>query len=301
MAAVIFAAYVLVTQLAEIGFGTIAHELGDADAAWVIVSLIIAQTAFVGSGVSVRGAVAIPLALLPCVVLQSAIKFINLTVPSSAGRIGTNLRFLQRMGVPRGDAVAAGAVDDISETMVQAALFLLALPFVGVALDTSQFRGAGPSRRLLIGIAIALVVSGVIVLAIPKVRARVVPGVRSALSSLWGVARVRRKRLELFGGNVASELSYAVALGAACLAYGVHLNLAQLVFVNTSASVLSGLIPVPGGIGAAEAALSAGFIALGVDESTAFAIALTKRLTTFYLPPIWGYFSLRWLTRKGYL
>jgi uncharacterized membrane protein YbhN (UPF0104 family)/tRNA A-37 threonylcarbamoyl transferase component Bud32 len=301
MAAVIFAAYVLVTQLAEIGFGTIAHELGDADAAWVIVSLIIAQTAFVGSGVSLRGAVAIPLALLPCVVLQSAIKFINLTVPSSAGRIGTNLRFLQRMGVPRGDAVAAGAVDDISETMVQAALFLLALPFVGVALDTSQFRGAGPSRRLLIGIAIALVVSGVIVLAIPKVRARVVPGVRSALSSLWGVARVRRKRLELFGGNVASELSYAVALGAACLAYGVHLNLAQLVFVNTSASVLSGLIPVPGGIGAAEAALSAGFIALGVDESTAFAIALTKRLTTFYLPPIWGYFSLRWLTRKGYL
>jgi glycosyltransferase 2 family protein len=301
MVAVIFAAYVLVTQLAEIGFGTIAHELGDADAAWVIVSLIIAQTAFVGSGVSVRGAVAIPLALLPCVVLQSAIKFINLTVPSSAGRIGTNLRFLQRMGVPRGDAVAAGAVDDISETVVQAALFLLALPFVGVALDTSEFRGAGPDRRLLIGIAIALVVSGVIALAVPKVRARVVPGVRNALSSLWGVARIRRKRLELFGGNVASELSYAVALGAACLAYGVHLNLAQLVFVNTSASVLSGLIPVPGGIGAAEAALSAGFIALGVDESTAFAIALTKRLTTFYLPPIWGYFSLRWLTRKGYL
>jgi uncharacterized membrane protein YbhN (UPF0104 family) len=57
--------------------------------------------------------------------------------------------------------------------------------------------------------------------------------------------------------------------------------LPSLVFVNTPASVLSGLIPVPGGIGAAEAALSAGFIALGVDESTAFAIALTKRFTTF--------------------
>jgi uncharacterized membrane protein YbhN (UPF0104 family) len=158
-----------------------------------------------------------------------------------------------------------------------------------------------PDRRLLIGIAIALVVSALIALALPAVRARVVPGVRSVFSSLWSVARVRGKRIELFGGNVASELSYAVALGAACMAYGVHLNLAQLVFVNTSASVLSGLIPVPGGIGAAEAALSAGFIALGVDESTAFAIALTKRLTTFYLPPIWGYFSLRWLTRKGYL
>jgi uncharacterized protein (TIRG00374 family) len=90
-------------------------------------------------------------------------------------------------------------------------------------------------------------------------------------------------------------------LGAACLAYGVHLNLAELILVNTAASVLSSLIPVPGGIGAAEASLSAGLIATGVDQTTAFAIAITQRLCTFYLPPIWGYLSLRWLMRKGYL
>ena len=80
-----------------------------------------------------------------------------------------------------------------------------------------------------------------------------------------------------------------------------HLNLAELVFVNTAASVLSSLIPVPGGIGAAEASLSAGLIAMGVDESTGFAVAITQRLCTFYLPPIWGYLSLQWLTRKGYV
>jgi uncharacterized membrane protein YbhN (UPF0104 family) len=97
------------------------------------------------------------------------------------------------------------------------------------------------------------------------------------------VARVRGKRIELFGGNLASELLYALALGATCLAYGVHLNLAQLVFANTAASVLSSLIPVPGGIGAAEATLSAALIAMGVDESSAFAIAITQRLCTFYL------------------
>ena len=119
-AAVIFAAYVLITQLAAIGFDTIADELREADVAWVVVALILAQCTFIGSGVSVRGTVATPLALLPCVLLQSAIKFINLTVPSSAGRIGMNLRFLQRMGVPRAQAVAAGAVDDVSETIVQA-------------------------------------------------------------------------------------------------------------------------------------------------------------------------------------
>jgi hypothetical protein len=61
------------------------------------------------------------------------------------------------------------------------------------------------------------------------------------------------------------------------------------------------LHPLPGGIGAAEASLTAGLVAMGVDESTAFAIAFTQRLCTFYLPPIWGYFSLRWLSRKAYI
>jgi uncharacterized membrane protein YbhN (UPF0104 family)/tRNA A-37 threonylcarbamoyl transferase component Bud32 len=301
MAALIFGAYLLISKLAAIGFGTIVDELGDANLAWVVVALILAQATFVGSGLSVRGAVITPLPLLPCVVLQSAIKFVNLTVPSSAGRIGMNIRFLQRMGTPLPEAVAAGAVDDASETIVQIALFLLVLPFVRVNLDTSQFHGTGPDSRLVAALGAALVISLVVILAVPRLRAKVVPPLRQALSGVWAVARSRQKRLELFGGNIGSELLYAISLGATCLAFGAHLNLAALVFVNTAASVLSSLIPVPGGIGAAEASLAAGLIAMGVDESTAFAIAITQRLCTFYLPPIWGYLSLRWLTHKGYV
>jgi glycosyltransferase 2 family protein len=299
MVALVVGAYAIITRLAEIGFGTIARELRGAEVAWVVVALILAQCSFVFSGISVRGAVPVPLALLPCVVLQSAIKFINLTVPSSAGRIGMNLRFLQQMGVPRVRALAAGAIDDVSETIVQAALLLIALPIVGASVDTSQFHG--PDTRLLVGIGVALVASAAVILGVPKLRGKVVPQVKSALSGVWSVARDRHKRIELFGGNVLSELTYAIALGATCLAYGLHLNLAELVFVNTSAAILSSVIPSPGGIGPAEAALAAGLIAVGVDESTAFAVAITQRLCTFYLPPIWGYFSLRWLGRHGYV
>ncbi len=175
MAALIVAAYLVVTQLAAIGFGTIAGELGEANPVWVVIALILAQAAFIGSGISVRGAVPAPLPLLPCVVLQSAIKFINLTVPSSAGRIGMNLRFLQRMGVPRAQALVAGAIDDVSETMIQIALLLLTLPFVGAKVDTSQFGSAEPDTRLVAGIAVALLVSLLLVVFVPKVHDRVVP------------------------------------------------------------------------------------------------------------------------------
>jgi uncharacterized membrane protein YbhN (UPF0104 family)/tRNA A-37 threonylcarbamoyl transferase component Bud32 len=300
-AMIAIAVYLLITQLAEIGFGTIADELRDADLAWVVLGVVLAQCTFVGQGISLRGAVLTPLPLLPCVVLQSAIKFINLTVPSSAGRIGINIRFLQKMGAPTPEAVAAGAVDDVSETLVQIALVLLTLPFVEIAIDTSELKFGAPSGRTIITVLAVLALVVVALFAIPRVRAKLLPPIRIALASLRAVAGDRRKRLELFGGNVLSELFYALTLGAACMAFGIDLTLAQLLLVNTAASAFAGLIPVPGGVGAAEASLTAGLVAMGVDESTAFAIAFTHRLCTYYLPPIWGYVSMRWLGRKGYI
>ena len=295
------AAYLLITQLAEIGFGTIADALREANVPWVILALILSQLALVTSGLSLRGAVATPLPILPCVVLQSAKKFISLTVPGAAGPIALNVRFLQRMGAPTGEALTAGAVDDLSETIVQLALVAVLLPFVDLDIDTSGAAGGAPSGRVVGLILLALVAAVAVVMAVPTLRAKVVPHLRSGLSSLWAVARNRRKRVELFGGNLATEVFFALTLGAVCLAYGVDLSLVQLLVINMTASALAGLVPVPGGVGAAEASLTAGLVAVGVDDSTAFAIALTHRLCTSYLPPVWGYFALQWLGRKGYV
>jgi uncharacterized membrane protein YbhN (UPF0104 family)/tRNA A-37 threonylcarbamoyl transferase component Bud32 len=301
MAMIGLAVYLLISQLGEIGFGTIATELRHADVAWIVVGLILAQCSFVAQGISLRGTVLTPLPLLPCVVLQAAIKFINLTVPSSAGRIAINIRFLQKMGAPTPQAVAAGAVDDVSETVIQIAIVALTLPFVEIAIKTSDLKIDAPSGRTIISVLVVLVLVVTTLFAVPKVRAKLLPPIRTALSGLWLVARDPRKRLELFGGNILSELCYALTLGAAAFAFGVDLTLAQLLLVNTAASAFSGLVPVPGGVGAAEASLTAGLVALGVDEPTAFAIAFTHRLCTYYLPPIWGYFAMQWLGRKAYI
>lgn len=301
VAALAVSAYIVISQLADIGFGTIADELRQAEPVWLVLALILAQCTFLAGGIAVRGTVTTPLALLPCVLLQCAIKFVNLTVPSSAGRVGMNLRFLQQMGVPGPVAVAAGTIDDVARKIVQIALLVLALQFVDLHVDTTKVRGPSPDTRLLAALGLAIVITGVVMLAVPKFRARIVPAVRSALFGVRDVARIRHKRLQLFGGRLAAELLYALALGATCLAYDIDLNIAQLVLVNTAASLVTGLVPTPGGIGAAEASISAGLIAVGVDSPTAVAIAITQRLWTFYLPPIWGYASLKWLTRKGYV
>jgi glycosyltransferase 2 family protein len=294
-------AYLLISKLAKIGFGTIADNLRHAEVAWILVGLITAQLTFIAGGISFRGAVPSPLPLLPCAVLQSAIKFINLTVPSSAGRIGINVRFLQRMGASTPEAFASGAVDDLSEKIVEVALVLLTLPFVHLAVKSSDLTGGVPSGRLILSVLIVLALIVIALLLVPSIRAKVLPQIHVAVSSLVAVARDRHKRLELFGGQLGVEVLYALTLGAACLAYGVHLSFAQLLLANTAASAFSSLIPSPGGVGTAEASLTAALAAMGVDNATAFAIAFTHRLCTYYLPPIWGYFSMQWLQRKAYV
>ena len=48
-------------------------------------------------------------------------------------------------------------------------------------------------------------------------------------------------------------------------------------------ALFAGLIPVPGGVGVTEAALTAGFIAVGVPDDIAFSAALCYR--TLHLLP----------------
>jgi glycosyltransferase 2 family protein len=61
------------------------------------------------------------------------------------------------------------------------------------------------------------------------------------------------------------------------------------------------LLPVPGGIGVAEGGLMLGLTKAGVPAEPAFAVVLMYRTATFYLPPVWGFFSMRWLQRTGHL
>jgi len=300
-AAVGIAAYLLISQLADVGFGTIWDALRDAEPAWLVTGLLLAQIGLIPEAISLRGAVVTPLPLLPCIALKSGLKFVGLTVPGSAGTIAVTVRFIQRLGGKTGEALASGAVDDLAEKTIQICIILAVLPFVDLNVDTSDIHIGAPNAGLVTAIVIAVVVSILVICLVPAVRDKILPPMRDGMAALRQVLKDRRKRQELFGGNLAGELLFALTLGAVCLGFGVHLSLAELLVINLAASTLAGLIPAPGGVGAAEATLTACLVAFGVDDSTAFAIAITHRLCTNYLPPIWGYASLKWLERNGYV
>jgi uncharacterized membrane protein YbhN (UPF0104 family) len=72
-----------------------------------------------------------------------------------------------------------------------------------------------------------------------------------------------------------------------------------LVLVNSAASLLNGVSPVPGGLGVVEAGLVAGLTAAGVPADVPVPTALTHRLLTAWITPVFGWFAFRDLERRG--
>jgi len=89
----------------------------------------------------------------------------------------------------------------------------------------------------------------------------------------------------IFAGNLGAQLLQAIILGLCLRAFGHHATIAELLLVNTIAALFAGFMPVPGGMGVAEAAYTAGLVALGVPNAAAMSTAIAFRMVTYYLLP----------------
>ncbi len=301
VALLLFGAWAIIAALSNVGVDTLVQEFQNAEGGWLWAALLVSLLAQVAEAFSTLGACPRPLPLGPVIELQFAIRFIALAVPSSAARVALNVRFFQKAGLSTSPAIAVGLVDSVAGFVVQV-LLLVVIWAAGLATLTLSTQGLSVdiSSELVIGIVILVVVAVAIAVLVPRIRRLIAPRLREAEEALR-VVRSPTKVAELFGGNLVAQVILAMVLGGSLRAFGYHLPLADLILVNTLASLLAGILPIPGGIGVMEAAIAYGLVAAGIPESTAVAAAILYRLITFYLPPIWGAVAMRQLRRKGYI
>jgi len=233
--------------------------------------------------------------------MQFASCYVNLAVPSSAGRLALTTRFFQRFGVGPATALSASVIDSLSEFVVQAVLFVLVFSVsdIDLKLSVSEDQLSGLATTALVAV-VLLVIAAAVALCVPALRARTKAALTEAHLALQ-VLRSPTKLIQLFGGNLLAQLLFSLTLGICVRAFGLHVPLTELILINTVVSLFAGILPVPGGIGVAEGGLSLGLTRAGVPAELALAIALSYRFAVFYLPPIWGYLSFKWLTARKYL
>jgi uncharacterized membrane protein YbhN (UPF0104 family) len=294
----------VVGYLSGLDYGDLADAVQDASWAWVAVGFLLAQTPRFTQALSTLGSVPARIPYLPVYAMQLATGYLNLALPSSFARMAINIRFFQRHGVPPATAVTAGAIDSFVSTVVQAIVLVALLLFSEASLDFGLQTPSGPPTRALLAVAaIALAAVGALAL-VRRLRTAIVdrvrrwwPDVKATLGSL----RAGNKLGLLLGGSLATELLFAVALGVFANAFGYDISLAELLLINISVSLLATFVPVPGGIGVTEFGLTVGLTAAGMTEEAALAAVVLYRVSTFYLPPVWGFFAMRWLQRNAHL
>ena len=276
----------------------------DASWGWIAAGFVLAQTPRLTQSLSTLGSVPARIPFLPVYAMQLATGYLNLALPSNLARMAINIRFFQRHGVPPATAVTAGMIDSFVSTVMQAILLAALLLFSEASLDLGLDTPSGPpTRALLAVVAIGVGLVAVVVLvrrlrrAISERVRRWWPDVRETLAAL----RAGNKLGLLLGGSLATELLFAVSLGIFANAFGYDISLADLLLINISVSLLATFVPVPGGIGVTEFGLTVGLTAAGMQEEAALAAVVLYRLATFYVPPVWGFFAMRWLQRNAHL
>jgi uncharacterized membrane protein YbhN (UPF0104 family) len=147
-----------------------------------------------------------------------------------------------------------------------------------------------------------LVLSALAVLAVPAgrrlLRARVSPMVGQVLPRLLEVAQQPGKLARGVGGALLLSLAYILCLTACVAAFGPAAPVASIAVVYLTGSALGSIMPTPGGLGAVEAALTAGLTAAGITGAVAVSSVLLFRLLTFWLPVPFGWAALNFLERK---
>jgi uncharacterized membrane protein YbhN (UPF0104 family) len=295
------------TVLAAIGgldYGALRASLEHASWWWVAAGFLIAQLPRLTQALSTLGSVPARIAFRPVYVMQLATGYMNLALPSSLARMAINIRFFQRQGIPPTAAVTAGAIDSFASTVVQAVLLVLLLAFSSASLNLSFELPSGDTLRLALLVAAVVVASIAAVLLVPLLRNPIVSRVRTWWPEVRGAVlalRTSDKLGLLIGGSLATELLFATALGVFANALGYDVSLADLLVMNISVSLLGSFVPIPGNIGVAELGLTVGLVSAGMTEEAALAAVLLYRAATFYIPPVWGFFAMRWLQRNALL
>ena len=302
------AAYAILSALGGVDVAELKEELQGATWGWVVVGLIFGQVPRFAQAIGTRGASPVPLPYGPVVALQFNICFIGLAVPTAAGRIAIEIRFFQRQGVPPAAAVSVGAIDSFGGFLVQMLILATVFLFGGgntlQNLDLDTESAVGKILKLLIALLVIAVLVAIVFLVVPRLRrwlwAKVHPWVTQILDTLRGV-RSPARFLQILGGNLLAEILFATTMAMFLEAFGVSVGLGTLLAINVMTSLFAGIMPIPGGIGVSEGALITLLVAVGVDETVAFAAVSMYRLATFYIPVVIGAFCFRWLERNRYL
>ncbi|TWD21536.1 uncharacterized protein (TIRG00374 family) [Streptomyces sp. T12] len=293
-------AYFLLTQLTHIEFGPL---IANAEWGWVAAAVLFSAASYVAAAMALLGFVPERVPFPRTVAAQVAGSFVKIVAPAAVGGVALNTRFLQRAGVRPGLAVASVGA---SQLFGLGCHILMLLAF-GYLTGTEKTPSLSPSRTVIGGL-LTVAVLVLVVTSVPFLRKFVVTRVRSLFAGvvprMLDVLQRPQKLITGIGGMLLLTACFVMCLDASIRAFGddsTSVSIASVAVVFLAGNALGSAAPTPGGIGAVEATLTVGLIAVGLPKEVAAPAVLLFRLLTLWLPVLPGWLAFNHLTRKAAL
>jgi len=236
--------------------------------------------------------------------VQLAGLFINRVLPAGIGGLGLNFLYLR---AHRHTGMQATTIVALNNLLGAAGHAVLAVVIVVVSsLAFKDLHNVDVSSQAVaagVALVVLAMLAGAMYLRRHAARARKWKHQLGVLVGYYGRHPVRL--VVALCISMLLTLSNVMALWLCCQALGISLSMLQVFVVFTLGVAVGTATPTPGGIGGAEAALTAGLIAQGVDVPLALAAALLYRFASFWIGLLVGagataaVFSRRLLRASG--
>lgn len=280
--------YVIVPRF--VGFSESFKAVANADIIYVGLAFVAVMTTyFTAAAVYYKLAIR-RLAYRPTLLIQLASAFTNRLLPAGIGTLTLYVQYLRKAEHTTSQAVAVVGVNNMLGMLAH--IMLLAAVFICFA-DTLHTGWLSQADGGMIGI-ISLI-AGIIILAIllifKQLRQRAYRLVSEVRQSVYAYQKQPRRLLGALGFSLLTTVCYIAAFYCCVAAVGAQLGIYQVFTVFTIGMIVGTATPTPGGLVGAEAGLTGGLVAYGVQPDTALAAVLLYRFLTYWLPLIPGFIT----------
>mgnify|MGYP001158011986 CR=1 FL=1 len=293
-------ALVIVPQVTQIG--EILNSLREAHWAWLAGAVLASAATYPMAAMQLAGASRARLPAASTIAAQVAAAVPGVVAPGAIGGAGLNVRYLERSGLSRADALAAVTLANTAAFAVHvAALGTIGGIVTGIGVAAVP---APPRWALLAAVIAVAALAGAVFWARLGRRLpgrRLAGEVRELAGGLLAALRRPRQAILLLGGSAGITAGYVLALWCSLRAFGAPLSPLRAAAAYLAGAAAGAVSPTPGGLGAVDAALTGGLIRLGVPGATAVLGVVAFRLVTYWLPVLPGAAALRALRRRGRL
>lgn len=240
-----------------------------------------------------------PLRFGRTLLVQVGGSFANRLVPAGAGALATSTRYLLKEGHDKIQAASIAVLGNMIGFLGYATVFVLVVVLSKTPLDKVVKVQLPPKIALLIAAFMLTLIC--LVVFIPKLRRLIISTLKQSLDNFKLLMQRPAKMTAAVAASAGSTIFYALTLHASAHAVGLQFSLIQTFFVFTVGVASAAVTPTPGGIGGAEAGLTAAMVAVGAPKDQALAAALIYRFLTYWLPIIPGFICFQVALKKKYI